>query len=125
LEKNQKRKPNPPEHWTGKNVPERARSLGLKYEELYAEVYSLLSRYIHSGSTAYAGLSEETIEEAFGLAHIIARQVFVEATLICAEELNISKAVDEFRSMVDSVRLTPGKVLLEEQIKILREAKTE
>lgn len=116
-------KPNRPEHWTEKNVQERARNLGLKYEELYVEVYSLLSWYIHSGSTGYAGLSEETIEEVFGWAHIIAQQVFIEATLICAEELKISKVVEGFRDMVDRVRLIPGKVLLEEQIKLLKKGK--
>jgi hypothetical protein len=118
-----KGKLNRPEHWTGKNVQARARNLGLEYEELYVEVYSLLSWYIHSGSTGYAGLSEETIEEAFGLAHIIAGKVFLEATRICAEQ-KISKVIEGFRNMLDRVRLFPGKVLLEEQIKILKGAKT-
>ncbi len=83
----------------------------------------MLSWYIHSGYNGYEGLSEEAIEEVFFWAHIIAQQVFIEATLICAEELKISKVIERFRDMVYSVRLIPV-VLLEEQIKILREAKT-
>lgn len=118
-----KGKPNIPEHWTGKNIRERARDLGLEYEELYVKTYPYLSWYIHSGSTGYAGLDEKGIEGCFGLSHSIAQQIFLDATLICAQEMKISIAVEWFHNAIANLRLTPGKVLVEEQIKILENTK--
>lgn len=114
--------PKRPKHWTGKNVLERARDLGLEYEELYNDVYPLLSWHIHSGSTGYVGLRAETLEAIFGRSHIIAQKTFSEGILICAEELKISYVVEDIRGILDDLRLTPGKVIIEEQIKILEEA---
>jgi len=122
--KTKKGKPNRLEHWTGKKIRERAHDLGLKYDELYHESYPLLSWYIHSGSTGYAGLSSETIEQCFGVSHSIAQKVFLEATVICAQEMKISLALDWFHKAIAELRLTPGKVLVEEQIKILEETKS-
>jgi hypothetical protein len=119
-----KGKPNRPEHWTGKSVRERASDLGLKYEELYVEAYPLLSWYIHSGSTSYVGLNAEAIEACFGISHSIAQKVFLEATVICAQETKISLAVDWFHDAIADLRLAPGKVLVEEQIKKFGESQT-
>lgn len=116
-------KPNRPKHWTGKNIPARAHVLGPEYEELYFEAYPLLSWYIHSGSTGYVGVTQEALQSCFGWSHIIAQKAFLEATLICAQEMKISLALEGLPNMLEDLRLTPGKVLTEEQIKILKEAK--
>ena len=118
-----KGRPNRPEHWTGKKVQKRAHDLGLKYEELYVRVYPLLSWHIHSGSTGYAGFSAEGIESAFGVSHSIAQEMFLEATVICAEEMKISEAIDSFSDKIASLRVTPVKGLTREQIEILEKAK--
>jgi hypothetical protein len=112
-----------PRHWTGEEIRERAHDLGLPYEELYYEAYPLLSWYIHSGSAGYAGVDLETIEKCFGLSHSIAQRLFLEATVICAQEMKISRAIEWFHKAVADLRLTSGKVLVEEQIKMLEEAK--
>lgn len=116
---NKKKKPRRPKHWTGKNLLDRAHDHGLEYEELYFKAYPLLSWYIHSGSTGYAGLDAEAFEACFGLSHSIAQQMFLEATLICAQEMKIPIA----DNAIADLRLTPGKVIVEEQIKILEKAK--
>ena len=118
-----KGKPNRPEHWTGLKTPQRAHELGSEYEKLYVEAYPLLSWYIHSGSTGYAGLNTEAIEACFGWSHSIAQRAFLEATLVCAQEMKISAAIDWFQEAIADLRLTPGKVLVEEQIKVLEKAK--
>lgn len=119
--KNKKGDPKRPKHWTGENVRERACSLGLKYEELYVEIYSLLSWYIHSGSTGYVGLKEKDIENCFGYCHGLAQRMFIEATVICAKEMKLDVAVEWFYKAIENLRLTPGKVLVGEQIKFLEE----
>lgn len=115
--------PKHPKHWTGMSVFERARDLGIEYEELYHDAYPLLSWLIHSGSTGYAGLSEDALEAYFGRSHIIAQKTFIEATIICAEEFKISFLIKDLRIILEDIRLTPGKVIVEEQIKILENAK--
>lgn len=117
-------KPNRPRHWTGKDVRERARDLGVGYEEMYVQAYPLLSWYIHSGSTGYAGLNAQAIEACFGISHSIAQKVFLEATVICSQEMKISLGVNWFHKAIADLRLTPGKVLVEEQIKFFEEAKS-
>lgn len=112
-----------PKHWTGMSVFERARNLGIEYEELYHDAYPLLSWLTHSGSTGYAGLKEEALEAYFGRSHIIAQKAFIEATIICAEELKISYVIEDVRTILEDIKLTPGKVIVEEQIRILEEAK--
>lgn len=118
-----KGKPNRPEHWTGKKVQKRAHHLGLKYEELYIRVYPLLSWYIHSGSTGYVDFSPEGLEACFGVSHSVAQEAFLEATLICAHEMKISKVLQGLPKVIADLRQTPAKVLTEEQIRILEKAK--
>lgn len=117
-----KEKPNYPKHWSGKIIAEdRAKSLGLKYHEQYIDIYPELSWHIHSGSTGYVGLDEEALQSVFGTSHSIAQQVFLEATIICGQELHITDALDWFYKSIDELRLVPGKVLVEDQIKILQQ----
>src|SRR5712692_3080294 len=49
-----------PDHWTGKNPRERARSTG--EEALYVEVYALLIWYVHAGAAGTAGMRKDALE---------------------------------------------------------------
>jgi hypothetical protein len=51
-----------PDHWTGKNVRQRAIDSG--QEQMYVEAYFLLSWYVHAGATGTAGMSRETFRAA-------------------------------------------------------------
>ncbi len=121
---NKKGKPNRPDHWTGKKIPERAHAVGFEYEELYVDVYHLLSWHIHAGSTGYAGWDEYAIESSFGHSHGIAQRVFLDATITCAKEMKISSAVEKFYRIIEDLRLIPGRVLIKEQIELLEKAET-
>jgi len=117
-----KGRPKRPEHWTGEKVQKRAHDLGPKYEKLYVRVYPLLSWYIHSGSTGYVDFKLEGLEACFGVCHSVAQEVFLEATLICAHEMKISKVVESLPKIIDDLRHIPAKVLTEKQIRILKKA---
>lgn len=112
-----------PQHWTGKGVRERARSLGFEYEELYVHAYPWLSWYVHAGFNGIGALDLEGMQNCLGYCHGIAQRVFADGTETCAEEMRISRAVPLLRSILDDLRLVPGKVLLREKIKLLREAR--
>lgn len=118
-----KGKPKHPKHWTGKSIQGRAHDLGLRYEKLYVRLFPILSWHIHSGSTGYAGFDEQGIEACFGVSHSIAQEAFLDATLICAEEMKISKVLDWLPNVIANLRLTPGRVLTEKQIEVLKKAK--
>lgn len=116
-------KPNRPEHWSGMNIRERARAFGDAYEEKYLYDYRLGCWSSHAGSTNYAGLQEETLENMFGLAHSLSQKYFLEATVICAKELHIAEAVEGFQDIIDELEQVPGAVLAEIQIAKIEEAK--
>ena len=117
-----KGKPKRPKHWTGKNVPSRAHGLGLQYEELYFRLYPVLCWNIHSGSTSYAGFSVDGLDACFGVCHSVAQEAFLDATLICAQEMKISKVLDWLPNVIADLRQTPARVLTEKSIKMLEKA---
>lgn len=114
-----KGKPNYPDHWTGRDIRRRAHNLGLHYEEIYIELYPILSWYTHSGSAGYAGLDSKALEACFGLCHSTAQYLFLEGTLICAKIMKISKAIEDFNDMIDNLKIAMGKFFIEEKIKVL------
>ncbi|MFH1537482.1 MAG: DUF5677 domain-containing protein [bacterium] len=119
---NKKGEPKNVEHWSGINdVRSRANRLGLRYEEMYVESYPVLSWHIHSGSTGYAGLSEDTIEVMMGMAHLLALDVFLEATKVCSDEMKISKAIEWVPKTIDELKLTAGWILFGDEAKRLFE----
>lgn len=119
-----KGQPKRPKHWTGKEVPRRARDLGLlEYQELYVRVYPLLSWNIHSGSSSYAGFDEEGLEACFGVSHSVAQEAFLDATLICAQEMRISKALDWLPHVIADLRFTPVRILTKRSVNALRRAR--
>ena len=110
-----------PKHWTGKNVRDRARELDL--EAWYIEIYPLLSWYVHGGATGIAGMSRDALESCFGTCHRLTQKIFLDATSICAKETRISDAIECFGRWMEGLRLKPGEIIVEEQIKQLEEAK--
>jgi hypothetical protein len=116
--------PQRPMHWSGWTVKERAVRFGSKYEELYIESYPNLSWSVHAGSVNYAGLDEDAIESCFGLSHSISQHCFLEASAITARIMRINQAVEGFDDILEVLRLTPGKLIIEEQARIIDEART-
>ena len=118
-------RPNRPDHWSGMNIRERARRLGPSYEARYLHDYRLGCWSSHSGATNYAGLTAETLETMFGLAHSLAQGYFLEATVICAKVMHISRAVEGFHAMIEELEGVPGAVLTEIQVSRIEQAKKE
>jgi hypothetical protein len=117
-----KGKPHFADHWSGMSVRRRAETLGLKYRALHVQNYALLSYYVHSGLTGIRGFDEEGILVIFGLSHSLAQKSFLDATIICAREMRLSEAIQGFDRILQEAELAPGKVLMEEQIRIVKEA---
>jgi len=119
---NQKR-PQDIRHWTGLDFRKRVSDLGVEYEQLYLEIYDWQSWYIHSGSTGYVGFDKETFEAVFGYSHAIVQRLFLEAILICGEELHLDK-IDNLKAslghIIEKLRLHPGVVLLQKDIEELK-----
>ena len=110
-------KPRYPGHWALKgNVRERACALGLEAD--YVQIYPLLSWYVHAGSTGVAGLETDTLESCFAICHSNAQKMFLDATITCADVTRIREAtIEHFRDWIEELRLTPGRIITEEQIK--------
>lgn len=110
-------------HWTGKNVKTRAKELSFEYLEEYLETYPIMSWHLHSGSTGYAGLDKDSFQTLFALCHSLAQRSFLNATRICAKEFCMSLVIDNLDDILQSLKLKPGEVLLEEHIRILNESR--
>lgn len=113
--------PQKPGHWTGMNIDSRANQFGPECEGLYLEIFPNLSLYVHSGSTGYAGISQEGLNSLFGICHRNIQKIYIEATRICAKSLKINEAVrhrlnDSLDNILDLINLVPGRILAEEQI---------
>lgn len=104
---NKKNKPYYPRHWTGKNLECRVRELSLKYKIYYYKLYPTLSWFVHSGSACYDGFDEEDFFAAFGLAHSIALDSYLEALTICVEFVELENTIDSFSIMIEELRKTP------------------
>ena len=115
--------PQRPSHWSGMNIRQRAIHLGSKYEEFYIESYPLMSWSVHAGSGSYTNLDEDALTSCFGLSHRIAQRCFLEATELTATAMHIKEAVQGFNDILQDVRHTPGKVIVEEQAQIINEAR--
>jgi hypothetical protein len=89
-----------PDHWTKKNVRERAKIID--QERMYVEVYSLLSWYVHAGATGTAGLSDVALDSLFGLCHSRIQRIFVDATSTTAKLMKIS-SIDNFYNWIDNI----------------------
>jgi hypothetical protein len=50
-------------------------------------------------------------------------QAFLEATIITAKLIKIEQAVQGFNAILEDLKLTPGKVLVAEKIRVIEEAR--
>ncbi len=115
-----------PEHWSGISAAARAKKLGPEKEKFYREYYPVLSWHIHPSLVGYAGASKEVLEAASALFHRLGQEMFLESTRICADAVKLTPAIDKhasdtLRNLLEQIKLTPGRVILEDQLKKLRE----
>lgn len=119
--KDSKDKPINPRHWSGWPTNKRAEEAG-KYDEFfYHASFGLLSWYMHSGPTGVQGMSKESLEAVFGNSHMLAQPMFLDATLLVAQEFKLITAIPQLTDWIKEAELAVGKVILDEHIKQLKD----
>lgn len=121
--KNSKGKLKWPDHWSGLSIRDRATNFGPLYEQEYLEVYSLLSSYAHSGSSAYAGLTEEALESVYGISLEYARKLYIESLVICSKVFSLQKGIASFAQVVAFLKSAPKQILIEYGLKKIRDGR--
>jgi hypothetical protein len=106
----------PPDHWSGMNARDRARSVG--QEALYVEVYALLSWYVHAGAAGTAGMSKEALESVFGVCHGLLQRMFLDAIEFCAKATKISE-LEQYPGWMTSLETKTAELIVSEQRKLL------
>jgi len=87
-----------PNHWSGKNLRQRARDIGPEYEEIYLDTYPKLSWSVHAGATVYLNLEDRHFVEFFGICHDMIQKRFIKAMIETAKSLGIDKGINDFYS---------------------------
>lgn len=102
-----------PIHWSGMNIRERAEHFGAIYIQKYLEIFWWLSSYVHSGSSAYAGLSAKVLEVVYGVSLDISRKIYLESLIICSKTFFLFQAIKDFSQIVEFIRNAPKKILID------------
>jgi hypothetical protein len=105
-----------PDHWSGMNARDRARSAG--EEALYVEVYALVSWYVHAGAAGTAGMGKDALESVFGVCHGFIRGIFLDAIAVCAKATKISELA-EYPAWITSLETKTAELIVSEQRKLL------
>jgi len=122
--KSSKGKPKWPDHWSGLSIRKRSSDFGPLYEQEYLEIYSFLSSYAHGGSTAYSGLTEQSLESVYGISLEYARKLYIEALIICSKVFSLQKGIESFKQVVAFLEKAPREILIQYELKKLRETKS-
>jgi hypothetical protein len=101
----------PPDHWSGMNARDRARSAG-------QEVYALLSWYVHAGAAGTAGMGKDALESVFGICHGLIRRMFLDAIEVCATATKISELA-EYPGWMTHLERKTAELIVSEQRKLL------
>jgi hypothetical protein len=105
-----------PDHWSGMNARDRARSTG--QEAVYVEVYALLSWYVHAGAAGTAGMGEDALESVFGVCHGLIRRMFLDAIEVCAKATKIAELA-EYPGWMTRLERKTAELIVSEQRKLL------
>lgn len=108
------------DHWSGWDIARRAKEAGKNYEFFYHESFALLSWYIHSGLVGIKGMSAEVLSVVFGNSHMLAAPMFLDATLLVAQEFKLTQAIPQLKDWIKEADLAVGKVIIEEHLKNLK-----
>jgi hypothetical protein len=109
-----------PQHWTGLSISQRAELAGADYQEIYVELFPLLSWYVHSGFAGIAGLSPDAFKAMVARAHGVAQRIALRAIRICGCEMKVPEAYEPFYRVLDMLNIAPGAILAGKQVELLR-----
>jgi hypothetical protein len=117
--RDKKGKPKRVDHWSGWDIAQRAREVGKDYELFYHESFALLSWYIHSGLVGIKGMSTEALSAVFGNSHMLAAPMFLDATLLVAQEFKLTQAIPQLNDWIKEADLAVGRAIIREHLKNL------
>lgn len=101
-----------PVHWSGRKCTRQiSQDMGVEYEQLYIEAYSVLSWLIHSGMSGGGEPDAALQEEIFAWCHGIAQLVMLEGARTCLEACGAAAEIPWLDRAVDFLRKTPGAAL--------------
>jgi hypothetical protein len=67
----------------------------------------------HSGSSAYAGLSEEALESVYGNSLELSRKMYIQSLLICSKPFNLQSGIESFKPIVSFLKNAPNEIMIE------------
>jgi len=97
-----------PEHWSGKNIADRAHDAGLEFEEIYRSQFFLQSQYVHAGPAGIQDLSRDALVCSFGIAHRLIHQLAATATELVGHQFHLFDTNLELRDKLRRVSAVPG-----------------
>lgn len=109
-----------PDHWSGKNIAERANEAGIELAEIYRSQFFLQSYYVHAGPAGVQNLSREALICTFGLAHWLVQRLAAMATQIVADEFRLFSTDLELREKLRLASAAAGFYAVESVLKQLR-----
>lgn len=113
-------KPKRLDHWSGKNMADRARDAGIQYEELYRCYYPLLSWNVHAGAVGLGGISPAGIETGFAVAHGIIQDLGYDAAEEVGTVFRLFDADPNLRAKIRAAKTVTAQKLLDASIRVLR-----
>jgi|HubBroStandDraft_4_1064222.scaffolds.fasta_scaffold155626_3 hypothetical protein len=94
-------------HWSLMNMEQRAQFLGLTFERTYQLYYSLLSWYVHSGTTGLSSLTTETFANLCGVAYTIITESYCVILESVIDEFGIHRADEKLKDKITLAKMLP------------------
>lgn len=98
-----------PDHWSGKNIADRAREAGLELEEMYRSQFFLQSQYVHAGPAGVQDLSRDALICSFAIAHEAIQRLAVIATQIVGDTFHLFDTIPGLR---DNLKQQPDHAIV-------------
>ncbi len=105
---NKNGQPNWPDHWSGRNIADRAHDAGLEFEEAYRSQFFLQSQYVHAGPAGIQDLPWEALICSFGVAHRLMQQLSANATELVGGVFHLFDATPELREWLHKASSASG-----------------
>ena len=97
-----------PDHWSGRNIADRANDAGIEFSEIYRSQFFLQSYYVHAGPAGVQHLSREALICSFGIGHRLVQQMAAIAVQIVADEFHLFSTELELQDKLKRVSAATG-----------------
>lgn len=102
-------------HWSGINdVKKRAEHLGVEYERLYWEIYSVMNWYDHPNPVSWVGVPPSKMHAGIQTAFISVLKLMTVILLTLKEEFRFDVVAQGFTRTLYELMLMPAEVMIQE-----------